>query len=151
MRIYCFNREFISCSTNGNDPAPNKILLTRSFYGRDDVRPNWRPPSQSIMFLISIQCLTLRMRIYHSQSGPFFIFSQKIRNSSILSIPSVDRPLELSFSYKKGRFLQFPKSWRVLKVLNIFQLSFKNLKIQNFDLMVSKLSHSRDCLPEMAY
>ena len=45
MRIYCFNQEFISCSTNGNDPTPNKILLTRSIYGWDDVRAQWRPPT----------------------------------------------------------------------------------------------------------
>ena len=45
MRIYCFNPEFISCSPNGNDPTPNKILLSRSIYGWDDVRLDWRPPS----------------------------------------------------------------------------------------------------------
>ena len=67
MRIYCFNQEFISCSTNGNDPTPNKILLTRSIYGWDDVRAQWRPPSQSTLFLIAIQCLTLW--IFVSQPG----------------------------------------------------------------------------------
>ena len=61
MRIYCFNQEFISCSTNGNDPTPNKILLTRSIYG-------WGRRQGKLETTMSVNNLT--SRIYHGHSLP---------------------------------------------------------------------------------
>ena len=136
MRIYCFNQEFISCSTNGNDPTPNKTLLTRSIYGWDDVRPNWRPPSQSIMFLISIQCLTLRMRIYHSQTGTFLSSARNCLSPETIPFCPPSTPSfylstsSISFQFKDlkiWRFFQFHKTRRVFKVLKISK--FQRFKI----------------------
>ena len=141
MRIYCFNQEFISCSTNGNDPAPNKILLTRSIYGwgRRQGKLGTTKSVNNVPHLKPVQSLT--SRIHLSQTRQKICFHQRlfrsVQSSSII------------FQYYKNKeniMYSFHKLRRVLKVLNIFKLSLKMMnfdfqRICNLDLIVPSCPH----------